>query len=401
MDKTDSEQLFDHLNFGAITIKQFLAEYWQQKPLFVKNAFNSFTTAVSADELAGLACEPHVESRIVQGGSRDQQWSVQHGPFEENDFNRLPTTHWTLLVQAVDHWVPQLGELLDQFNFIPNWRIDDIMLSYASDEGSVGPHFDYYDVFLIQAQGQKEWRIGQHCDDNSPLYDNYPLKILREFQQTDSWILSAGDMLYIPPGYAHWGIARGSSMTYSIGFRSISTADILHHYCAQYAEHVSEAHRYCDPGLALQSNPGEISDVAIDQLYNMLTTVLSDKTSFTHWVGRYATEPKYSELATDANEVEQDWKSVLQALQHNNYLYRNETSRLAYTHVPKGNGVDIDFYLYVDGHAIRCSDSQSILATQLCRQRCMTSKSILSLTQDTKAQALLVKLIQREVLYFG
>jgi 50S ribosomal protein L16 3-hydroxylase len=204
---------------GDMPIETFLRDYWQKKPLLIRQAYPGFELPIDGDELAGLALEEEVESRIVLEHGKTP-WELRHGPFDEQTFSQLPESHWTLLVQAVDQWVPEIHELLQDFQFIPGWRLDDIMISYASDKGSVGPHFDYYDVFLLQGMGKRRWRIGQHCDSGSELVEGTPLKLLRNFETTDEWVLEPGDMLYIPPGIAHWGIAEGECITCSIGFRA-------------------------------------------------------------------------------------------------------------------------------------------------------------------------------------
>ena len=162
---------------GKFPIDKFLSEYWQKKPLLIRNALPDVTSPVSADVLAGLACEEEVESRIVIQNKTANKWELKHGPFSEETFSTLPSTHWTLLVQAVDHWMPQAAKFLELFTFIPRWRIDDLMMSYASDGGSVGPHYDNYDVFLVQTNGKRKWEVGEQYDENSPLIQNLPVSI--------------------------------------------------------------------------------------------------------------------------------------------------------------------------------------------------------------------------------
>ena len=178
---------------GDISAEEFLADYWQKKPLLIRNAIPNFEPPVDGDELAGMALEQEVESRLVVGAD----WQLEHGPFTEERFQTLPSTDWTLLVQAVDLWVPEVAELLHEFNFLPPWRLDDIMVSYAEAGGSVGPHFDYYDVFLLQGAGQRRWQIGQRCDNDTPLATGTDLKIIADFKATNEWVLNTGDMLWV------------------------------------------------------------------------------------------------------------------------------------------------------------------------------------------------------------
>ena len=185
---------------GGLTANEFLRDYWQKKPLVIRQAFPGFQCPVSQDELAGLACEEAVESRIVIENDAGKPWQLHNGPFTPDRFSELPEQDWTLLVQGLDHWVPEIADLLDNFRFIPNWRLDDIMASYAPTGGSVGPHYDMYDVFLLQAQGHRRWTFGGHCDHRSPRVEGTPLRILSSWDGEETVTLAPGDMLYLPPG---------------------------------------------------------------------------------------------------------------------------------------------------------------------------------------------------------
>ncbi len=194
---------------SAVSLEAFLSDYWQKKPFLFKQAFPSFTDPLSPEELAGLACEEEVESRLVR--HKKGSWLLQNGPFSETEFTSLPETDWTLLVQAVDLWFTELQSLYSHFSFIPDWRFDDIMVSYATDQGGVGPHFDYYDVFIIQGMGNRRWQLGEHCNESTALQSSSELKILEHFSPHDEFLLETGDMLYIPPGHSHYGVSLGSS----------------------------------------------------------------------------------------------------------------------------------------------------------------------------------------------
>ena len=200
---------------GDLSADAFLQRYWQQKPLLIRHALANYRSPISGDELAGLALESEVESRLVESQGGD--WTLKHGPFTEEDFLGLPEEDWTLLVQGVDLWVPEVQALLSQFAFLPPWRLDDVMVSFACPGGSVGPHFDQYDVFLLQVEGQRRWQIGAACSSETPMRDDSPLRILKEFEAEEEWVLEPGDMLYLPPGVAHWGVAETECLTFSIG----------------------------------------------------------------------------------------------------------------------------------------------------------------------------------------
>lgn len=345
---------------GDISCEEFLADYWQQKPLLIRNAISNFESPLSPDELAGLALEDEIESRIVQENHREGPWNLRSGPFSEEDFSALPDSHWTLLVQAVDQWVDEVSELLNRFRFLPNWRLDDIMVSYAADQGSVGPHFDYYDVFLLQGYGQRRWQLGQHCDANSPILQNCDLSILQDFQKEQEWVLNPGDMLYIPPQLAHHGVAQGECITYSIGFRAPSEADILGDIALDAASKLSNDKRFTDAGIALPDNPGEIDSAAIDKLQKLIETKLCDPDNIAAWFGSYMTQRKYPDLEISENEVEMGSSELQELLAAGDSLQRHPASRFAW-HQARSGIVN----LFVDGETFTCSkDFASLLCLQ-------------------------------------
>ena len=213
-----------------------------------------FTAPITADELAGLALEPYVESRIIErdGG----EYRLHHGPFDEAAFNRqLP---WTLLVQAVDHWLPEVAALRQLVSFLPGWRIDDVMVSYAGDGGSVGPHYDNYDVFLLQGEGCRRWRVGQWCGEDEPLVPHGELRILARFEEQADYLLEPGDILYLPPRVAHWGIAEGECTTFSIGFRAPRINDMVSRWADDALAQIEPALFYTDPSSEPVTRAGEI-----------------------------------------------------------------------------------------------------------------------------------------------
>lgn len=233
----------------------FLRDYWQQRPLLMRQAAHN-VDLVDGDILAGLALEESVESRLITGGDSGG-WQARPGPLTEADFSGLPSSDWTLLVQSIDHYLTETSLLLDSFDFLPAWRIEDIMISYAAKGGGVGPHFDHYDVFLIQTSGTRRWRLGPHCDDTSALQDNDSLKLLADMPVTEEFELEAGDVLYLPPGVAHWGTATSDDcITWSVGFRAPELHQLLDWLLAE-----SEAAR----GLTLFADAGRSlpTDVAV------------------------------------------------------------------------------------------------------------------------------------------
>src|SRR6218665_527602 len=193
------------MQINGFDIDWFLREIWQKKPLLTRTAFPEWQNPLAPDELAGLAGEEGVEPRLITYSQKNDDWKLEHGPFPEARFAKVPKSHWTLLVQGVDHWLPEVAALIEPFRFVPDWRIDDVMVSYAATGGGVGPHFDQYDVFLVQGLGRRRWRVGAHCDRTTALRDHKQLRLLTGFEATDEWVLEPGDILYVPPRIAHDG----------------------------------------------------------------------------------------------------------------------------------------------------------------------------------------------------
>lgn len=374
-------------------IDMFLRDYWQKKPLLIKSPWQSWNAPLEPDDLAGLACEESVESRIVtQTGKRDG-WKLEHGPFPETRFNQLGEKQWTLLVQAVDHYVPEVAALIEPFRFIPNWRIDDIMVSYAADGGGVGPHFDQYDVFLIQGLGKRRWQIGGLCDENTELLPNEELRLLANFDVIDEWVCEPGDILYVPPGIAHNGVAIGDdSMTYSVGFRAPSRSELIGYWADDLLEELNVDDRYSDPILKTQGNPGEISADAIDRLHRMITEKIGDRDAFASWFGKYSSTPKYPDVdwqPEDSIEIEQ----LREFLKGGLMLHRNLASRFSFIQ-QNANSV----LLFVDGESFVCTDESVALAKIICAQDRITIDK--SLIQSNDAMALIIKLYNQGSLTF-
>jgi len=243
-----------------LDVGTFLAQYWQTRPLLIKQAFPGFNSVLTPEELAGLACEEGVHSRLVLEKDGPAPWHLRYGPFKEEDFTGLPLSHYSLLVSECEKWMPELRELLDCFNFIPRWRVDDLMISYAPDGGSVGPHIDEYDVFLIQAKGMREWSIQRVLPTGVENIPGLDLAILEQFDADETWLLEPGDMLYLPPRIAHHGVARGEEcMTYSVGFRAPAVSDIMDSFLLEASDHKLTDVRYYDHPLNRDRDPAEIN----------------------------------------------------------------------------------------------------------------------------------------------
>lgn len=272
---------------GGMTPRQFLDEYWQKKPLLVRQAIPGFTGVLDRDEIFDLACDPDVESRHIR--HHDGEWQLEHGPQSRGRL-RGKRSPWTVLVQGINLWSDAADELLHRFDFIPQARLDDLMVSYAVDGGGVGPHFDNYDVFLLQGIGQRRWQIADQ-DDRS-LIEGAPLRILKNFAPAHDWVLEPGDMLYLPPHWAHNGIAIGECTTYSIGFRSPTAQELGTEFLGWMQERLCLDGLYADPDLVQQDNSAQIGSAMIDQIQQMLAGIRWSRDDIAAFVGHYLSEPK-------------------------------------------------------------------------------------------------------------
>lgn len=273
---------------GGISTREFLEQYWQKKPLLIRGAMPDFKGLLSAEELAGLACEEDAQSRLVSYVCG--KWQLEQGPFDEARFHALPKKSWSLLVQGVNHHLPEAAALLQQFDFIPHARLDDLMVSYAPDGGGAGPHVDSYDVFLLQGLGKRLWRISGQKD--LTLVEDAPLRILKNFETEQEWLLQPGDMLYLPPQIAHWGIAVGDCMTYSIGFRAPSAQELTSQFMDYLQKRINIEGMYADPGLKSTHHPAEISRPMVSQVSKMLSRIKWRREDVARFLGSYLSEPK-------------------------------------------------------------------------------------------------------------
>ncbi|WP_095184441.1 cupin domain-containing protein [Pseudomonas sp. Irchel 3H9] len=376
---------------GGITAREFLRDYWQKKPLLIRQAIPDFESPIDADELAGLALEEEVESRLViEHGERP--WELRRGPFAEDAFGSLPEREWTLLVQAVDQFVPEVAELLEQFRFLPSWRIDDVMISFAAPGGSVGPHFDNYDVFLLQAQGKRNWKIGQMCNSESPLLQHADLRILAEFEETAEWVLEPGDMLYLPPRLAHFGIAEDDCMTYSVGFRAPSAAEVLTHFTDFLAQYLTDEERYTDADAQPVSDPHQIQRDALDRLKSLLAEHMSDERMLLTWFGQFMTEPRYPELVAGEELDEEDFISTLQ---DGAILVRNPSARMAWSEV------DDDVLLFASGQSRYLPGKLRELLKLVCSADALHSENLGEWLADEDGRDLLCELVKQGSLGFA
>ncbi len=290
---------------GGLTPATFMRRHWQKKPLLIRQAIPAFKPVLDRPALLDLAAREDVESRLVvqPGADGARPWRFRQGPFARKALPPFKQPGWTLLVQGVDLLEDRVHALLNQFRFVPDARLDDLMISYATDGGGVGPHFDSYDVFLLQAQGRRRWRIGRQKD--LSLQPDMPLKILAHFEPEMEFVLEPGDMLYLPPRYAHDGIAVGECMTYSIGFRAPGRGELAGELLQRLAEDAMDAAGsalYRDAKQAAVANSGEIPDALVEFARNALEDALGDPMALRRVLGEYFTEPK-ANVSFDATEV--------------------------------------------------------------------------------------------------
>lgn len=375
---------------GKLSQTDFLKRHWQKKPLLIRQAFPGITSPLSPEELAGLACEEGIESRLIQEQGTEGPWELRYGPFLEEDFTSLPKTHWSLLVQALDHHFPELTQLLDEFNFIPNWRVDDVMVSFAPEGGSVGPHLDNYDVFLLQVEGRRHWHINERDYSEDDFIEGLDLKILGDFEAQEDWILEPGDMLYLPPGVAHHGIALDNCLTYSIGFRAPSQKELLSAYTVSFNEHAKDTF-YADPDLKLQDASGEIKPEDIQSLQNMLLSAISNKDEFANWFGHFIT----NNLDNFESEHEQlDEASFKEILQNAKHLNRYGNIRFSYI-----NNTDT-VTLFYSGESVLLPKSQLNLIQYLCSSHCLDCTKLLGFSDADLTLDILLTLYNAGCFYF-
>lgn len=331
--------------------RRFLRDYWQKRPLLVRGAFPGYVSPVEPEDLAGLACEQGVLARLIQHDRARDAWTVRSGPFPEEIFPGLGDRDWTLLVQDMDKWDPDIAALLPAFAFLPRWRVDDIMISFAATGGSVGAHVDQYDVFLLQGLGHRRWQIdaSEAMGRGKPppgFRDDVEIRLLREFNPTHDWVLEPGDMLYLPPDVPHHGVAEDPCLTFSLGMRAPSVSELMVDYVDTLAAGAGDALRYTDPELDPAKDPHEIDAAAMGRVVEALNAVrMADADALGDWFGRFIT------LYRAAAGPGQDEGSTLPAdriqaaLDEGLQLERYPWTRTAWRRAAKGAS------LYVAGHA--------------------------------------------------
>ncbi|MEC9412036.1 MAG: cupin domain-containing protein [Pseudomonadota bacterium] len=380
----------------GLSQQAFLDQYWQKKPLLIRQAFPDFESPITPDELAGFACQDDIESRLIEEHTNSGPWKCRHGPFSEDDFSELPESHWTLLVQDMDKHEPVLADITRQFSFIPEWRRDDLMISYAPVGGSVGPHTDGYDVFLLQAKGTRRWQIGAEPILDTDLIDGLDLKILAEFNADESWDLEPGDMLYLPPHFAHHGVAMNDCMTFSIGFRAPTQTEVLDAYLQELAESVFGERHYSDPDLRLNVSETQIDGAAIARFkQSLIDTINHSDALLQSALGRLVTQTKPSlEWLADEYHTDDNTLSISAQFEAGVELQRNPYIRLAWT------AAEQNIFLFVAGEKLVVDPSYKAVVDILTGSSAIKGEQWRLLQQHEGAERVLSSLVEQGAWYW-
>lgn len=384
------------INLQHISIETFLKEYWQKKPLVIRNALPDFINPLSPDELAGLALEEDIESRLVmETPDVAPFWHLKRGPFSQKQFNKLPSSHWTLLVQGVDRLIPQVYELLDHFNFIPQLRIDDIMISYAVSQGSVGPHYDNYDVFLYQGLGRREWRLTTKMCHKENYIKDLELRIMDQFDVEEHFILEEGDMLYLPPHVGHYGIALSQHcMTYSFGYRSYQGQELLESLADYLSEKGLFKKLYQDPDWSQLQHTSEITPTAWLHAKMLLQQLINDDSIIKSWFGCFATQlDHHAELQLPLpleDHESTDLQSFIHEIEMGLDLARDPTCRFAYQQAENHS----KYQLYINGCEWDVSEVSHSLVAFVANNRFLPHYSVIGLLNTPQDQMFIYNLWQ-------
>ncbi len=352
---------------GGLTPQAFMRRHWQKKPLLVRGAYPGGTPPISRAELFELARRDDVQSRLVVHA--EGSWALAHGPFARRALPPLKQPRWTLLVQGVDTKLDSAHRLLSNFRFVPDARVDDLMISYASDGGGVGPHVDSYDVFLLQLHGQRRWRVGR--SPNPRFRPGMPLKILAHFQPQHDWLLEPGDMLYLPPGWGHDGVAVGECLTASIGFRAAGRDEVAHQVLqrlldAAELDEAASPHLYRDPDQPAVLEPGRIPAALQAFATDAVARVVADRVGLDCGLGEWLSEPAAG-VSFEPADVEIDMLA-LDAVQ------LDHRTRMLYD----------ERFVFINGESFRAGGRDATLMRRLADRRRLHANELLRLGTDAR-----------------
>lgn len=372
-----------------LLVEQFLQDFWQQRPLVIRQAYQQLP-AFDWNAMQRLAADDMRESRLIEGSGRD--WQLTHGPFAPSDFDQLPANDWTLLVQDVDKFNAELAALLTDFDFVPDWRLDDIMVSYAAPGGSVGPHTDAYDVFLLQATGHRRWQISSAPAEQPLWIADCDLRIMENFQPDETFVLGPGDMLYLPPHYAHHGVAEDFCMTYSVGFRAPSGQELLDAVLVKLLETEQGEQRFRDPALLPAAHTSEIPPAAMESFRKLLnTTFESAEPLLQEVIGELVTAVKPSLEEAIENTLPEDEVRRADLEKHfseDGMLIRNRLVRMAWSINDEGF-----VQVFYAGQSARLPTDCLTAAQSMCEKKQLSPADWTIISQSEAAAGLLVMLV--------
>lgn len=385
------------IQFNDLSVNDFLNDYWQKKPLLIRGALPNFISPVSPEELAGLSLEEDAESRIVVQHS-PSNYELKTGPFTETVYETLPEKNWTLLVQGMDRLMPEVADLLKEFSFIPSWRIDDIMISYATEGGNVGPHFDHYDVFLLQAQGKRNWQLTSKDCEESNYIQGVDLRLMQTFEVEDDDICEAGDILYIPPKWGHYGISlTDDCMTFSIGYRTYRGLELWDSLGDYLAEKEAFKDLYIDPNWQ-STEAGEIPDQAWQQAKFLLKNLLDKDELVKPWFGRFATQLDQTarELLPQPFEAEElpSLPELIEAAKNSDGIIRDDVYRFAYM---KTSAQPL---LFVNSQPIETQQATEDFIKILCNQRVIDAANLKHFLNNANNHTLFQTLWNQQAITF-
>lgn len=370
--------------FLGMPVAAFLRDYWQKKPLLIRQAFPDYQAPLSPEDLAGIACEQGVLARLVKHDRKKDHYSIETGPFKESIFPKLGKKDWTLLVQDMDKWDGDVRQLISAFDFLPRWRVDDVMISFATPGGSVGPHIDQYDVFLLQAQGQRRWEIDTNPSADKSFRKNTELKLLETFNASIAWTLQTGDMLYLPPGVPHHGEALDACMTFSLGMRAPSHAELLNDWADGLFERVSEDVRYSDKDLTAAKDSGEIDAATCERVLAIFKQNVPDSNAAAAlFFGRFVTTYRNS-MEISAPPKTPKPEKVLAQLGQGALLEPHPFARWAWCKAGR------EAILFVQGYSF---STTQMVASSLARAVTMNAKAFAEIPLSERG--LIFELIER------
>jgi 50S ribosomal protein L16 3-hydroxylase len=377
------------IQWGELTVEQFLAEYWQKKPLIIKNALPNFTDTIDANELAGLAMEEEIESRIISQDTTNN-WHVSHGPFDS--FDSFGETHWTLLVQAVNNWSRKTDQLISLFNFIPRWRIDDVMVSYSTPNGGVGSHLDQYDVFILQGSGQRRWRVGAKNPDIATLIPHPDLKQVVDFIPVIDEITESGDLLYIPPNHPHNGVSIENSLNFSIGFQAPNSQDLWSSFADKVIDEQLGEQRFTDQDRQVASSSSLLAENDVKALKAFMLKQLDNEDMFAAFISQHLTQSHHTlELLIP---VEPFTDEQVRSMCKDESIHFAPVSGIKSLIV-----LDPKPYLFINGDKFVLSDQTLKFAQVLAKSEPLTTKNAESFLDCLKNEQLLTMVLNKGYWY--